>query len=221
LNFSVGPALIEALEGSNDLFRAEVTHLGEVEFNSSGTSRKTIQLDTRELSFNSSWFDFIDERELKWDVAISPEIPVELDINGGVGEARLDLSELELTGLDIDVGVGKVSIYLPATSEGYNAKIAGSVGETYIDISEGADVHLDIDGGVGEVTIKLPDDAAVRLDASIGVGRVQVPSYFRQVSGGDSDFVGEDGVWETAGFDSADRQIIINFDGGVGGLILR
>ena len=74
---------------------------------------------------------------------------------------------------------------------------------------------------MGEVTIKLPEDAAVRLDASIGVGRVQVPSNFRKISGGDSDFVGEDGVWETAGFDSADRQISIHFNGGVGGLILR
>jgi hypothetical protein len=221
LDFSVGPALLEALEGSNDLFQAEVTHLGEVEFSSSGTNRKTIQLDTKELSFNSGWFDFVNERELKWEVSISPEIPVELDINGGVGEAELDLSELDITDLELNIGVGEFRIYLPATGESYNAKIAGSVGDTYIEVAEGADIRLDIDGGVGEVTIKLPADAAVRLDASIGVGRVRVPSNFRQISGGDSDFVGEDGVWETAGFESADHPIIIDFNGGVGGLILR
>jgi hypothetical protein len=221
LEFSVGPAQLEALQNSNDLFQAEITHIGEVEFSSSGTSRKTIQLDTRELSFNSAWFDLVNEKELKWDVGISPEIPVALDINGGVGEVELDLSELQLTGLDLNIGVGKFYIFLPSTIESYDAKIVGSVGETLIEIAEGADIRLDIEGGVGEVIIDLPEDAAVRLDASIGVGRVRVPSHFRQVQGGDSDFVGEDGVWETSGFDSADRRIIIQFDGGVGGLILR
>ena len=221
LDLSVGPATLEALEDSNDLFWAEITHLGEVVFSSSGTTRRVISLDSKELSFNSGWFDFTDERDLRWDIAISPEIPVELDINGGVGQSRLDLSELELTGFNLDVGVGEIRIMLPATAETYTARIAGSVGETQIEIEEGADLRLDIDGGVGEVTIDLPEGAAVRLDASIGVGRVRVPSDYRQVSGGDSDFVGQDGVWESPGFDSADRRIIITFDGGVGGLILR
>ena len=221
LDFSVGPTSVESLVGSNDLIQAEITHLGEVEFSSSGTSRKTIQLDTKELSFNSGWFDFVNERELRWEIGISPDIPVEVDIKGGVGEADLDLSQLDLTGLNLDVGVGKIAIYLPATADAYEARISGSVGETYIEIAEGADIRLNVDGGVGEVTINVPEDAAVQLDASIGVGRVRVPSGFRQISGGDNDFVGEDGVWESAGFDSADRRIIINFDGGVGGLILR
>jgi hypothetical protein len=221
LNFSVGPASIEALLDSNDLILAEITHLGEVEFSSSGTTRKTVLLDTRELSFNSGWFEVVNERELRWDIGISPDIPVELDIHGGVGEANLDLSQLNLTGLKLDVGVGQVRIYLPATVDGYEARISGSVGETYIEIAEGADIRLFIDGGVGEVTINLADDAAVRLDASIGVGRVNVPSGWRQISGGDNAFVGEDGIWESAGFDAADRRIIIQFDGGVGGLIVR
>lgn len=221
LDFSVGPASIEALVGSNDLFQAEISHLGEVEFSSSGTTRKTIQLETRELSFNSGWFDVVNERELRWEIGISPDLPIDLDINGGVGKADLDFSKLNLTGLNLEVGVGQIEIYLPSTPDMYEARISGSVGETYIEVAEGADLRLNVDGGVGEVTIDVPQGAAVRLDASIGVGRVRVPSGFRQIGGGDNDFVGEDGVWETTGFESADRRIIINFDGGVGGLIVQ
>lgn len=221
LNFSIGPTFIEALVGSDDLIQAEITHLGEVEFTSSGTNRKTVLLDSVEHSMQIGRLDFFNERDLRWEIGITPEIPVELNINGGVGEADLDLSQLELTGFDLDVGVGQMRIFLPASPDRYDARITGSVGETTIEIEDGADIRLDIDGGVGEFTIRVPADAAVRLDASIGVGRVRVPSYFRQISGGDSDFVGEDGVWETAGFDDADRQIIINFDGGVGGLNIR
>jgi hypothetical protein len=221
LEFSIGPAFIEALDGSEDLIQAEITHLGEIEFSSSGTSRKTILLDTIERSFQVGRLDLFDERKLRWEIGITPEIPIELDIRGGVGEADLDLSELNLTSLDLDVGVGQIKIYVPATPEGYNAQITGSVGETYIEIEDGADIHLDIDGGVGEVTIKVPADAAARLDASIGVGRVRVPSSFQQISGGDNNFVGEEGVWETPGFNTAERRIIINFHGSVGGLIVR
>jgi len=221
LDFSLGPAFIDALVNSKDLFQAEIRHFGEAEFSSSGTSRKTILLDTTERRLQIGGLDIFAEPDLRWEIGITPEIPIDLVIKGGVGEADLDLSKLDLTGLDLSVGVGKVMIYLPATSEGYDAKITGSVGETYIEISEGADIRLDVEGGVGEVTIKVPDDAAVRLDASVGVGRIRVPIGFRQISGGDNDLVGEAGVWESAGFDSADRRIIITFNGGVGGLILR
>ncbi|TFH37054.1 MAG: hypothetical protein E4G99_03430, partial [Anaerolineales bacterium] len=221
LTLSIGPVFLEALEDSNNLFQAEITHLGEIEFSSSGTSRKTIRLDTQERSFQIGRFNFFNVPELRWELGITPEIPVELDISGGVGEAVLDLRQLDLTGLNLGVGVGQVKLYLPATEDAYDARISGSVGETYIEIMEGADIRLDINGGVGEVTIDVPEGAAVRVDASIGVGRVRVPSGFRQISGGDSDFVGEHGVWESAGFESADRQIIISFAGGVGGLVLR
>jgi hypothetical protein len=221
LEFSVGPTYIEALNRSDDLIEAEITHLGEVEFSSSGTSRKTIQLETIERSIQVGRLDLFDDRKLSWEIGITPEIPVELNIHGGVGESDLDLSELNLTSLDLDVGVGQIKIFLPGTSDGYDAKITGSVGETYIEIEDEADIRLDVDGGVGEVTIKVPTDAAVRLDASIGVGRVRVPSSFKQVSGGDDDFIGENGVWETPGFNTAERRIIINFNGGVGGLIVR
>jgi hypothetical protein len=221
LEFSMGPTLIEALNRSDDLIQAEITHLGEVEFSSSGTSRKTIQLDTIEGSIQVGRLDLYDEHKLRWEIGITPEIPVELNIRGGVGESELDLSELNLASLDLDVGVGQIRILLPATSGEYDAHITGSMGETYIEIADEADIRLDIDGGVGEVTIKVPADAAVRLDASIGVGRVRVPSSYRQISGGDNDFVGENGVWETPGFNTAERRIIINFNGGVGDLIVR
>ena len=221
LNFSVGPAFIDALVNSKDLFQAEIRHFGEAEFSSSGTSRKTILLDTTERRLQVGRLDFFAEPDLRWEIGITPEIPIELVINGSVGEADLDLSKLDLTGLDLSVNVGKVMIYLPATSEGYDAKITGSVGETYIEIVEDADIRLDIEGGVGEVTINVPEDAAVRLDASVGVGRIRVPIGFRQISGGDNNLVGEDGVWESAGYESADRRIVITFNGGVGGLVLR
>ena len=59
---------------------------------------------------------------------------MELDIPGGVGEAELDLSELDLTDLELDIGVGEFRIYLPSTSESYDAKITGNVGETFFEL---------------------------------------------------------------------------------------
>jgi hypothetical protein len=88
-------------------------------------------------------------------------------------------------------------------------------------VEEGAAITFEISGGVGQVMVDVPSDAAVRVDASTGVGGIDVPANFARVSGDEESFVGEEGVWETEGFAEAGRQIIIRYDGGVGGLEVK
>jgi hypothetical protein len=71
------------------------------------------------------------------------------------------------------------------------------------------------------VTVDVPEGSAVRVEASTGVGSVNLPANYASVGGDADKFVGEDGVWESAGFDESDRQIIIHFEGGVGSLTVR
>jgi predicted membrane protein len=69
---------------------------------------------------------------------------------------------------------------------------------------------------VGEVSIDVPDGAAVRIDANTGLGEIDVPSDYAQVSGDDND-----GVWESPAYNSDARQVNISFNGGIGGLEIR
>ena len=216
LDLSVGPTQIYALDDGELLFDAEVTHIGVMEFSASGRQSKSIQLIQRELDFSFGLLDLVDRDEMAWDVGITPLIPVRLEIGGGVGDAELLLEDLLLEDLVLDVGVGDLKLELPAGEEEYSVQLDGGVGQTQIGIEPGASVTLSIDGSVGDVRIDVPPDAEVRVEADTGVGDVQLPDSFRRVSGSDESFVGDSGVWETAGYSGAVVRITIVLDGGIG-----
>ena len=219
MELSVGPLTIDALSDSSQLIDAEITHIGKIRFNAQGDSTKTITLE-QESEMGINLFEWPDE-ELTWDIGLSPDIPLFLELRGGVGDAQLDLSGLQLTGVDVDLDVGGLDLKLPAMDQSLAVKVRGGVGEVRITIPSGANVSLDLDGDVGDFVIEIPDDAAVRLDATVDVGKIRVPSTMNKVSGDEDDFIGESGVWETSGFESASRRITIEFNGGVGDLTLR
>jgi hypothetical protein len=220
IDFSVGKGSLQALSDDSQLFIAEIAHLGDLSYSVRGESAKTISLSESNLEPQFNWLDRRSGDDLYWDLEVSPLIPIDLKLHGGVGETAVDLSGMQPVSLTIDGGVGKVVLVLPATGERYPVVIDGDVGEIDIEIEAGALVDLDITGGVGEVTIDVPNDAAVRVDASVGVGNVRVPSGYRLSSGG-SEFVGESGVWESPALEGGEPAISIQFDGGVGSLTVR
>lgn len=221
LGLSVGLTNIGGLSDSNLLFDAQISHIGEMDFTVSGEEEKEIRLAQLPVAFSGDWLDRREERGLRWDIGLTPNIPLRLILEGGVGKSTLDFSGLQLTGLEIKMGVGGMEITLPATGRSYQAQLNGSVGESRISIEEGAEVQLHIRGGVGNVFINIPQGAAVRLEGKIGVGRINVPSNLRKTRGDDEVSIGESGTWESEGFNSADHQIIITFEGGVGNLTIR
>jgi hypothetical protein len=221
LNLSVADTTVKPLNDSNELFQADVRYLGELDFSVSGGSERVISLRQNDQVTTWNWDIFTAEPDLRWDVALSPAVPIDLDINGGVGNTRLELNELQLSNVRVQGGVGDVFMELPAMAEAYNVSVNGGTGSSEIIISEGAALHITVSGGVGDVTIDVPDDAAVRVDASTGVGDINLPREFSRISGNDDQFVGESGVWQTEGFASAERQITVEFDGGVGQLTIR
>lgn len=221
LDLSVGPTAIYALDDETLLFDAEVTHIGVMDFSVDGTESKKIRLDERQANLDFGLIDLIDKDDLEWEVGITPLIPVSLEVEGGVGNADLDLAGLLLENLRVDVGVGDLTLSLPGGEAAYSVRLNGGVGRTDIDIERDANVTLTIGGSVGDVHVEVPSGAEVRVDASTGVGKIRLPSNFERVDGSDDNFVGDDGVWETSGYTDADVRVTIEFDGGVGDFIIR
>src|SRR5690606_22672532 len=88
------------------------------------------------------WLDFVGgpgNTGGTWDLTLAEGVPVELDVDSGVGTVDLDLSRIDLRRLELDAGVGATTVALP--------------GDTGFDAS--------IDGGVGSVTLLVPRGAAV------------------------------------------------------------
>jgi hypothetical protein len=177
-------------------------------------------LETDTGEFNTDYLDILNLEELEWTIGISPEIPIVLEFSSGVGEIRLDLSGLQVAGVNLNGGVGQTELILPAMENAYSVTIRGGVGELRVEIAEGAEVELNVDGGVGEIVIDVPDDAGVAVQADLGVGNIDVPGDYELTSGG-SQMIGSSGIWESPAYDDPARRIEIEFAGGVGNLQIR
>lgn len=226
VDFSVGSASVEPLdEGSNLLFDAEIRHVGELEFKDQAGDTREIRLQQKTniqpgKGVIQQGFRAVANREdFAWNVRLSREVPLSLDIHGGVGPATLNLAQLKVRSCKVDTGVGELNLTLPAQQEAIKVDLDGGVGQTRVYIPENADVTLDIDGGIGAVEVTIPAGAAVQLKASSGLGSVDVPKSVQRLSR--KELIDNSGLWQSQGFDLAERRIIIKFDGGIGTFHLR
>lgn len=102
-------------------------------------------------------FAFGPRREaLVWDLRLNPQVPIDLDVSTGAGTATLDLSRLNLSGLNVNTGVGATTLILPRAGV----------------------LRASVNGGIGETTITIPAGVAARIAAQAGIGRVNVLGTF-------------------------------------------
>ena len=234
------PVTIGVLEDSNALIVAELETLEDVSFNVQGANNKVVRLKPRG---ETSVFDWVGTlgKDARWEIGLSPQIPVDLRVDGGSGSVRLDLGSMILERFDIHGGSGSTRVTLPSSTESYVVRLDGSSGSFTVDIADGAEfdanidvnsgsfkisftgtaqAELDIDGGSGSTTITVPEGAGVRLVVrDSGTGSVRVPGGYTLVSGGGDDD-DDTGTWESDN-DESEFNIEITYKGGSGSFTLR
>ncbi len=223
LNLDVIPVDVRAVEDDGLLFRADLRDPGQVEVRVRGGSRKTLDLERNGRLGNVS------DPDARWQLRLSPEVPVSLDVDGGSAPVTLDLSTLQLTEFEIDAGVGATTLTLPDASEPYQGEIdlsSGSLdlvvlrgarlelgieasnGPLTLDLERDIDLDLSLDTNNGPLDIRFASGSAVRLEIDDdGAGAVSVGGGLERIRGD-----GDTGVWETPNFDGAERQIVIEID---------
>ncbi|WP_257349493.1 toast rack family protein [Pseudalkalibacillus decolorationis] len=125
----------------------------------------------------------------EWELKLNNKVPLHLKVATGVGDSKLNLSDLNLTGLQIDSGVGDSVIDLSGDwKKSFNVRIDGGVGDTKLIIPKDAGVRIKVDNGVGEMTMQgltidgdyymneayEKSDVKIEIDLSVGVGDVEV-----------------------------------------------
>ena len=80
----------------------------------------------------------------EWSIQLANDVPIDLSILTGAGNADLDLGALDLTNLDIKTGAGVTNVDLNGTWQ--------------------HDLDVSIEGGVGELTVNLPAAMGVRVN---------------------------------------------------------
>ena len=235
LSPGAAPLQFSALADSDNLFEADTNDIREVVLTSSEGATTKIDMRHAADSAGFSWWPSFDERG--WQVALNPRIPASLTIDAGSGSSRLDLSGLQITSLNVDGGSGSVRAQLPAgklsgaldmgsgslemaVPAAADAKVSLAMGSGSAVMNVAPDAALDlrlINGGSGSLAVNLPIDAAVQVVVNDrGSGSVNLPGELQQVSAGDRDGLG---TWETEGFSSAARRVVITIDDGGSGSI--
>ncbi|WP_153732131.1 toast rack family protein [Sporosarcina obsidiansis] len=121
-----------------------------------------------------------------WNLQLTNEIPVNLDVEMGVSEAELNLAGIRLRHLSIDAGVGDTTINLQD------------------DWLDSFDVEIDL--GVGDAEIHLPNDIGVKLSVSKGIGRIATEGFISKGKG----------VYVNEAYDHSETKIDLKIDIGVG-----
>jgi hypothetical protein len=88
----------------------------------------------------------------RWDLKLNDTRPIDLQINVGAGESRLVLGSLNLRGIDIQMGVGQLTLDLAGIpTHDYDVNIRGGVGEARIHLPHDVGIVAEVKGGLGDV----------------------------------------------------------------------
>jgi len=151
--------------------------------------RAELSLETRSQSI-PFWMPGENVGE-RWDMKFTPRIPFELDIDSGVGQVGMDLSNLKVTRLELKAGVGQTTITFPAGAGLTQAWIKA---------------------GVGEVAVSIPDGVGTKIHVSKGLGSVNVESRRFRRSG--DDYISTD-------YQTAENRLELEVQGGIGSITIR
>jgi hypothetical protein len=190
------PCMVSKLSDSPNLIEGNITYRGTLIFDAFVRSgRADVKLDTY---FTGPWWgwtpDFGATSDAIWDIKLSPKVPIDLNLDSGSGRCDFDLSGLQVNNLVVDSGSGAVDLTLPADSS----------------------FEASIDSGSGRIAITLPKGVGARVVLDSGSGAFRPDERFEMV-GGER---GDDSVWETENYDSAEVTIQLEIDQGSGALII-
>ena len=221
LDLSFQEASLHGLSASDQLFLAEIGHVGDIDFNVTGEGEKTISLKQMGWEAGYQWLQTKLEGEVMvWDIGLSPRIPFDLSVEGGVGKSDLDLADLKLSDFDYDGGTGASTIILPESREGYETRIESGTGMVTVALPENSNLTIRVDSGTGQVVFDAPEDVAMRVEVqSGGTGDVLSPLWLIKISG---EMDRDEGIYETSGFENAQFKItIIIEDIGTGNIVIK
>lgn len=181
---------------------------------------------------------FPDHVKNEWLVGLAGDVPLDLELDLGAAEARIDLSGLSVAQLDLEVGAADCEVWwdhpnLAPWSEiqvdcgassfsmhglGYAAfehlRFEGGLGSFELDFTGDwkKSAEADIEMGLGSMTISVPRNLGVRIEAEAAMASVEVDRRF--VRKGDD-------VYESENYEGATVRLLCRVKLGMGTLVVK
>jgi len=127
-----------------------------------GTATFTLQSEGMVVPFVGGWGD-----ERGWDLELSPDVPLGLEISLGAGQSNVDLTGLTVSDLDVSMGLGQTTVTLPDEGR-FEARIDSAIGETIVVIPAGLAARIRVNTALG--SSHLPDTYRRQDDVYVSPG---------------------------------------------------
>lgn len=220
VTIEIGPpgADVDALEDSRDLIAGTVTYRDDLRFDhESEDGRATIRLARDDggplVWLPGPWRDGDDgDGAGRWDLGLSPDVPLSLSLMAAAGTSELDLRQLTLDDLSVEVAAGDVTLFLPDGD--YDAEIATSAGATAVTLPGAGEQQIEIEVAAGSVELQLPAGMEARVEVNEAIGNFDNERE-------DLQRVGTSNVWETPNYDESADRVTIMVDVAVGSVTLH
>lgn len=133
------------------------------------------------------WWRFFNRPD-KWEVLVPPDVPVNLDLDGGAGSFQLNLRGLDVHSVMLRSGAAEIGLEFDAI---------------------GTHTGVEVESGVSGVRVKVPRDAGLRVHLDgLTDHNLSTVGLLR----------GSNGYWQTPDYDATERTIEIHATTGLGDL---
>ena len=88
----------------------------------------------------------------EWDLQLNRDVPMDMRVHFGAGDANLNIGSLALRSVEVDMGVGKLNMDLRGNPKrNYDVSIRGGVGEAVVHVPREVGLYGEAQGGIGEI----------------------------------------------------------------------
>lgn len=213
----------------NGVFRYNVEHWAPE------VTTKGDELTVRQGGEEQKWGVPSGSVQNQWELEFSPSLPLALNVKAGAGDGRLDLTDLQVTDLDVDLGAGnfvlrfdepspipmdrltvdagasKMEVVGVGNASPEVFRVQGGVSDVSLDLT-GAwrrSADLTIRAGAGTLRLTLPSDVGVKVETRGGLTNVEAYGL-RQMGG----------TYTNDAYGESDLELTISILTGVGNVRL-
>ena len=144
-------------------------------------------------------------KENTWNINLSKSTPLELQVEFGAGESKVDLRNSKAEKLTMNGGAGSMNVDLRG-SQVKALEVNTGVGELVLDLrgNWNHDLQVEISSGMGDVKLLLPKGTGVRLQRS-GMGSLSAGGLKK-----------ENNYYRNQALGKSKHTLSINVSGGLG-----